>query len=84
MKSLKAVRDQRIQQVENSKVSFLGVIKLLSERDVQEREGKQMDLMRLAGDAEYTKLGRPIKFEDGNEDSPILSPETVDLSPEEG
>ena len=82
MKSLKAVRDQRIKQIENSKVNFLGVIKMLQERDVQEREGRQMELMKLASKKAYIDLGRPYKYEDGNEDSPILSPETVDLGPE--
>lgn len=83
MKSLKSTRDQRIKQVESSKVSFLSVIKLLQDRDVQDRECRQMELMKMAGAREYTRLGRPMKYEDGNDDSPILSADTVDLGPEE-
>jgi hypothetical protein len=83
MKSLKAVRDQRIKQIENSKVSFLGVVKMLMEKDVQHREGRQMELMKRAGRQALTDLGRPVRYDDGNEDSPILSSDTVDLGPEE-
>lgn len=83
MKSMKSTRDQRIKQIESSKVSFLSVIKMLTERDVQERESRQMELMKLAGASEYKRLGMPMKYEDGNEDSPILSADTVDLGPDE-
>ncbi len=83
MKTLKATRDQRIKQIESSKVSFLGFLKMLAERDKQESEGRQLELMKLATDKEMDRLGRPHKFEDGNEDSPILCSETVDLGPEE-
>lgn len=83
MQSLKATRDQRVTKIESSKVNFLGVIKMLQERDVQEHEGRQIGLTKLAADTEYDRLGRPHKYEDNNEDSPILSPETVDLGPEE-
>lgn len=84
MKSLKAVRDQRVKQIEGAKVNFLGVIKMLMEKDVKEREGREMELMRLAGERSMVDLGRPHRYEDGNEDSPILSADTVDLGPEEG
>jgi hypothetical protein len=82
MKSLKSTRDQRVKQIESAKVNFLGVIKMLQDRDVQQREGRQMELMKLAGQREGIRLGRPHTFEDGNEDSPILSSDTVDLGPE--
>lgn len=82
MKTLKATRDQRIKQIESSKVSFLGFLKMLSERDKQESEGRQLELMKLASETELKRLGRPHKFADGNEDSPILCADTVDLGPE--
>lgn len=83
MKSLKGQRDQRINKIQDSKVNFLSVLKDLANRDVQRREGRQMELIKLAGKAEYERLGRPHTYEDGNEDSPILSADTVDLGPAE-
>ena len=83
MKGLKATRDQRIKQIEQSKTSFLGVIRMLQDRDRQEAEGREIELTRMAADKEYVRLGRPIRYDDGNYDSPILSADTVDLGPEE-
>jgi hypothetical protein len=83
MKGLKAVREQRVKDIEKSKVYYLDIVKELMERDVQDREARQRELLRLSGEMEHRKLGRPVKYEDGNEDSPILSCDTVDLGPEE-
>jgi hypothetical protein len=83
LKDLKSTRDQRVKQIESSKVSFLGVVRNLMDRDQQEREGRALELTKLAGQREYTRLGRPHKFDDGTEDSPILSADTVNLGPEE-
>jgi hypothetical protein len=82
MESLKATRDQRVKQIESSKVSFVEVIKVLNRRDVQEREGRQNELLRMASEVEYERLGRPHRYEDNQEDSPILSADTVNLGPE--
>lgn len=83
MQSLKATRDQRLDKIESTKVNFLDVIRQLNDRDIQEREGRQMELMRIAGERELIRLGRPITYDDGNQDSPILCPETVNLGPDE-
>lgn len=83
MTALKATRDQRLTKIEDKKINFLDVIRELQRRDVQETEGRQIELMRLAGENELMRLGQPIKYEDGNEDSPILCAETVNLGREE-
>lgn len=84
LKSLKSTRDQRIKQIENmNKDGYLSVLKDLSKRDEQEKQGRQIELVKLAGKKEYNRLGRPTKYEDGSEDSPILSADTVDLGPED-
>lgn len=83
MKTLKGTRDQRFDKIEREGVDFIGVIKQLNQRDVQEREGRQLELMKLAAKKELERLGRPHKFDDGNEDSAILCVDTVDLGPEE-
>ncbi len=83
MESLKATRDKRLDRIESQKVDFLGVIKYLQDGDIQRVEGRQMELMKLAGQQEKISLGRPIKYDDGNMDNPILCCDTVDLEPEE-
>lgn len=83
MKALKATRDQRLDKVKTNKDGFLDVIRMLQEKDLQEIEGRQMELMKLASEKELVRLGRPIVYDDGNQDNPILCPETVGLSPEE-
>jgi hypothetical protein len=82
LKALKSTRDQRVKQIESSKISFLGVIRQLQERDEANLQGRQLELTKLAGMKEHERLGRPVKYEDGSEDSPILSADTVDLGPE--
>jgi hypothetical protein len=82
-KSLKTTRDQRIKQVESENVNFLGVVKMLNDRDRQAAEGRQMELMRLAGENEYERLGRPTEYEDDSVDNPILSADTVGLEMDE-
>lgn len=82
LKALKSTRDQRVKQIESSKISFLGVIRSLQERDEATKQGRQLELTKLAGLREYDRLGRPHQYEDGSEDSPILSADTVDLGPE--
>jgi hypothetical protein len=57
----------------------LGLIKKLQQREVQEHEGRQMELMRMATDKEYDRLGSLHEYEDGAWDRPILSPETVEM-----
>lgn len=84
MKDLKATRDQRISKIESSKQSFLGLIKALQENDIREAEGRQMELMKMATEKEYRRLGHPHKFADNNEDQPILSAETVEMLDEPG
>jgi hypothetical protein len=73
MKSLKSTRDQRVKQIDNVKVDFLSVVKMLADREAQERESRRMELLRKAGETASRKLAKPHKYEDNNEDLPILS-----------
>lgn len=83
MKDLKSTRDQRVKAIENAHADgFLSVIKALTNRDEQQRQGRQIELVKMAGKKEYERLGRPIKYADGSFDNPILSADTVDSSPE--
>lgn len=79
MKDLKATRDQRISKIEGSKQSFVGLLKILQEKDIRDAEGRQMELMKLATTKEHKRLGQVMTYEDNNQDQPILSAETVEM-----
>jgi len=82
LKNLKTTRDQRVKLIEGeNKLGFLSVIKELQRRDQQELQGRQMELVKLAGRAEYKRLGTPVVYENGDTDNPILSADTVDFGP---
>lgn len=80
--SLKATREQRLKTVEAVGTNFLSVIKDLEKRERQEQEGRLMELMRVAGEREYNRLGTLHEYSDGTVDRPILSADTVDLMEE--
>lgn len=77
-KDLKATRDQRIREVEDGKVSYLGLIKMLQQREQAEKEGRTRELLKMAADKELGRLSQYHRYEDGSLDRPILSDETVD------
>ncbi len=77
MEALKATRDQRISKIESGKVSVLGLLKELAEEERRDIAGQQMALMKRATDKEYERLTRPHHYDDGNEDLPVLSAETI-------
>jgi hypothetical protein len=83
MKSLKAIRDQRIKEIEGSKTNLISIIKMLQQRDAKAREGREMELMRLAGQKAHENFGKPFKYEDNSEDLPILSADTLEYGEEE-
>jgi hypothetical protein len=76
-RDLKMTRDQRISQISESKQTFIDIIKMLQKEDIREKEGRAADLMRLAGEKEYKRLGELHKYSDGSIDRPILSADTV-------
>lgn len=79
MEALKATREQRIAKVETSGKTFLSIIRELQDQARLEIEGRQIALMRRATGQEYERLARPHVYDDGNEDQPILSAETVEM-----
>lgn len=79
MKTLKGTRDQRIKQIESSKVSFLGLLKMLQDKDARDVEGEFMGVMDAASKKEWERLAKPYKYADGNEDQPLLTAETVEF-----
>lgn len=79
MKQLKATRDQRVKDIQSSKINFLALAKMLQQKEMQEREGRSAELMRLAGAKEYQRLGALHRYENGELDRPILTHDTLDI-----
>lgn len=82
LKDLKGTRDQRIKEITDTKKDFVGVIKALAQREIAEREGRQLALMKMAGDKAHRDLAQLHTYEDGSVDSPILSADTLEMMEE--
>lgn len=78
LNELKGTRNQRVKEIENSKVSFVGLVKSLMDRDKQEKEGRQLELFKLATQKEMDRLGSPFQYADKMIDLPILTSETIE------
>lgn len=78
MSSLKATREQRIQQIENSKSTLTGWVKALYNNKVLATDiGIQMEKSRLAYQAEYERLSDYYTYADGEVDIPLLNCDTI-------
>jgi hypothetical protein len=77
-KDLKATREQRIKRIEDGKSSWVGLIRMLEDEQIREKEGKEMVILSLATDKAKQKLYEYHEFADRKIDSPILSPEALD------
>jgi hypothetical protein len=79
IKDLKGTREQRIKAIEDSKTTFASLIKkIILDGDFRKSAGIEMEKMRLAMDAERTRLAQAHTYEDGITDQPFLTPETVE------
>jgi hypothetical protein len=77
-KDLKATREQRIKRIEDGKSSWPGLIKMLEDDEIRQREGREAELYRLAVEkVKQDKLYPYHTFADGILDRPILSSESV-------
>ena len=47
-KDLKATREQRIKRIEDGKSSWVGLIRMLEDEDIREKEGREMAIMAMA------------------------------------
>jgi len=76
--ALKATREQRIKQIENSKESFVDWVKELIKNPEKRKEyGVYMEKHRIATEVEYKRLSELHTYEDGEVDQAILNSETV-------
>jgi hypothetical protein len=78
-KDLKATREQRIKRIEDGKSSWIGLIRMLEEEDVREREGKEMEILAMATEKAKDKLFEYHVYADNRADIPILNKDSVKI-----
>jgi len=76
-KDLKATREQRIKRIEDGKSSWIGLIRMLEEEDVREREGREMEILKMATDKARNQLYEYHVYADNKADIPILNSQSV-------
>lgn len=76
-KDLKATREQRIKRIEDGKSSWTGLIRMLEEEEIREKEGRQLEILKMATDKFKNSLYDLHSYQDGQLDRPILNHESV-------
>lgn len=76
-KDLKATREQRIKRIEDGKSSWIGLIRMLEDEEIREREGREMEIMNMAAQKAKNKLAELHEFQDNSVDQPFLIPELL-------
>ena len=76
-KDLKATREQRIKSIEDGKSSWTGLIRMLEDESIREKEGRQMEILSMSTQKQKDKLMEYHEYQDGSVDIPILTPESI-------
>ena len=76
-KDLKATREQRIKRIEDGKSSWTGLIRMLEDEDIREKEGRQLEILKMATSKFKDDLQSPHQYQDNEFDMPILNAESV-------
>ena len=76
LKDLKATRAERIQRIESSRQTFLGLLRQIDDEEERQRLGRHMEVIRRATEQEARRLSTPHRYEDGQWDQPLLNAET--------
>jgi len=77
-KDLKATREQRIKRIEDGKSSWTGLIRMLEDEELREKEGKEMAILNMAANKTFHKMSDYHSYQDGVVDKPFLTPDTVE------
>lgn len=76
-KDLKATREQRIKRIEDGKSSWVGLIKMLEDEQVREKEGREMEILNMATEKYKKDLFGYHNYQDNKVDKPFLNSESV-------
>lgn len=77
-KDLKATREQRIKRIEDGKSSWTGLIRMLEDEELREKEGKEMAILSMAANKTLKKMSEYHSYQDGVLDKPFLTPDTIE------
>lgn len=76
-KDLKATREQRIKRIEDGKSSWVGLIRMLEDEQIREKEGREMEILSMATEKTKQHLAEYHNYADNTVDSPFLTPEII-------
>lgn len=76
-KDLKATREQRIKRIEDGKSSWVGLIRMLEDEEVREKEGREMEILNMATNKYKKDFYEYHQYQDGKIDQPFLNHESV-------
>lgn len=76
-KDLKATREQRIKRIEDGKSSWMGLIKMLEDENIREKEGREMEILAIATDKHKKRLEEYHQYQDNIIDKPFLTSDSV-------
>jgi uncharacterized protein Smg (DUF494 family) len=77
-KDLKATREQRIKRIEDGKSSWTGLIRMLEDEEIREKEGREIEILAMATEKAKAKMQEYHNYADNVVDKPFLTPESVD------
>lgn len=77
-KDLKATREQRIKRIEDGKSSWIGLIRMLEDEELREKEGREIEILSLATERFKEKLSQLHNYQDNTVDRPFLLPEIIE------
>lgn len=78
-KDLKATREQRIKRIEDGKSSWVGLIRMLEDEEIREKEGREMEILSMATDKYKKQFYEYHGYQDNKIDKPFLNHESVKL-----
>jgi hypothetical protein len=76
-KDLKATREQRIKRIEDGKSSWTGLIRMLEDEEIREKQGREMEIIAMATNKARNDLQNYHEFANKTVDRPFLTPESV-------
>jgi hypothetical protein len=74
---INANRTDRIKHVNAGKASLLGLLRMMDQPEFREKEGRELELMKLATKKEVDRLSEYHEYQDGTLDRPFFFPEFV-------
>ena len=78
-KDLKATREQRIKRIEDGKSSWVGLIRMLEDEEIRDKEGREMEILSMATEKYRKELYGYHQYQDDKIDKPFLNNESVVL-----